>query len=86
MDSRAGKEAQGGIEFVRRSREVNNMPLEKPAYRDNIERIKDVFPNKELLNLKEVAMFCGIDVKTARKLFDMKNNYISVAKLARELS
>ena len=86
MDSRAGKETQGGIEFVRRSREVNNMPLEKPAYRDNIERIKDVFPNKELLNLKEVAMFCGIDVKTARKLFDMKNNYISVAKLARELS
>lgn len=62
------------------------MPLEKPSYRDNVERIKAVFPDKELLNKKEVAAFCGIDVKTVKKLFEMKNNYISVAKLARELS
>lgn len=62
------------------------MSREKEAYRDNLERIKNIFPNKEILNVKEVSMFCGVDVRTVRKLFDIKNNYISVAKLAREMS
>lgn len=62
------------------------MALEKPSYRDNLERIKAVFPNKELLRANEVAKFCGIDVRTVKKLFGIKNDYISVAKLAREMS
>ena len=49
------------------------MPLEKPSYRDNLERIKEFFPTKELL-------------KTVERLFNFKDGYISVAKLAREMS
>lgn len=62
------------------------MALEKPSYRDNLERIKAVYPDKEILATHEVAKFCGVDSRTVKKLFEMKNNYISVAKLARELS
>jgi hypothetical protein len=62
------------------------MPREKPAYRDNIERIKLMFPDKEVLSIKDVQKFSGLDYRTVKKLFDMPKNYISVAKLARELS
>ena len=63
-----------------------NMPREKEAYRDNVERIKLMYPDKELLSRKEVCTFCKIDYRTASKMFTFKNNYISVATLARELS
>ena len=43
------------------------MPIEKEAYRDNVERLKSFFPDKELLNMKEVSDFCGIDVRTVKK-------------------
>ena len=62
------------------------MPREKPAYRDNLERISERFPNKEMLTVKDVSAFCGLNIKTVKKLFEFKNNYISVAKLAREMS
>ena len=63
------------------------MALEKPSYRDNLERIKEVYPNKEMLNVKNVATFCGLNRKTAERLFGFsKDGYISVAKLAREMS
>lgn len=62
------------------------MALEKPSYRDNLERIKEKYPNKELLTTKDVADFCGIDIRTAKKRFDLTKNYISVATLARALS
>lgn len=39
------------------------MALEKPSYRDNLERIKEVYPNKEMLNVKNVATFCGLNRK-----------------------
>lgn len=62
------------------------MPREKPAYRDNLERIVGRFPNKEMLTVRDVSAFCGLDSRTAKKLFEFNNNYISVAKLAREMS
>lgn len=62
------------------------MPREKEAYRDNVERIKMMYPDKELLSKGEVCAFCKINYRTAAKLFSFKNNYISVATLARELS
>lgn len=62
------------------------MALEKPSYRDNIERIKEFFPDKELLNIKNVAEFCGLNRRTVLELFDFTKGYISVAKLAREMS
>lgn len=62
------------------------MALEKPSYRDNLERIKEVYPNKEMLKVKDVQKFCGLNRETVKKLFDFKEGYISVAKLAREMS
>ena len=32
------------------------MALEKPAYRDNLERIKAHYPDKEMLKVKDVQM------------------------------
>ena len=61
------------------------MALEKPSYRDNLERIKEVYPNKEMLNVKNVATFCGLNRKTVLELFGFNKGYISVAKLAREM-
>ena len=62
------------------------MALEKPSYRDNLERIKEAYPNKEMLKVKDVQKFCGLNRETVKKLFDFKDGYISVAKLAREMS
>ena len=59
---------------------------EKAGYRDNLERIVERFPDKELLTKKDVAEFCGVDRRRVGKLFPFKNNLISVATLARELS
>lgn len=62
------------------------MPIEKEAYRDNVERLKNFFPDKELLNMKEVSDFCGIDVRTVKKILNINDKYISIASLARKLS
>ena len=62
------------------------MALEKPAYRDNLERIKAQYPDKEMIKVKDVQRFCGLNRATVEKLFDFKDGYISVAKLAREMS
>lgn len=62
------------------------MPLEKLAYRDNLERLCEVFPNGEMLNMKQVKEFTGLSYPTVAKMFSFKNKYISKATLARELS
>ena len=62
------------------------MPREKELFRDNLERLEEKFPGKELFNIKEVSEFCGIDYRTTKKLFTFKNNFISKMKLASELS
>ena len=62
------------------------MAREKPSYRDNLERITAQFPNKEMLTVKDVCKFCGLNYRTAKKLFEFTNNYISVVKLARQMS
>lgn len=79
VDCNVGKEFLAEVE-------VNEMALEKPSYRDNLERIKEVYPNKEMLNVKNVATFCGLNRKTVLELFGFNKGYISVAKLAREMS
>ena len=67
------------------------MPREKEAYRDNLARI-DLFRVKEsisgeVLNKTQVKLFLGID-KESKLITSLpfKNNYISIATLARELS
>ena len=62
------------------------MPREKELFRDNLQRLEEKFPEKELFNVKEVANYCGIDQRTAKNLFTFKNNFISKIKLASELS
>ena len=63
------------------------MPREKEAYRDNLERIKNMYPDKELLRVSEVMRFLGMkNYNSVLKRFPFKDNYISVATLARELS
>ncbi len=63
------------------------MPREKEAYRDNLERIKAMYPDKEFLRVSEVMRFLGMKkYNSVLKRFPFKDNYISVATLARELS
>lgn len=63
------------------------MPREKPAYRDNLERIIERFPGKEVLTIKEVSEFTGKNPRTVSKYFPIKKGLgISIATLARELS
>lgn len=62
------------------------MPREKPAYRDNLERISEVYPNKELLSISDVARFTGLCNRVTAKRYPFKKNFISKATFARELS
>ena len=40
---------------------------EKPGYRDNLERLNELFPNCEAFNATQIAMIWGVDQKTAIK-------------------
>lgn len=63
------------------------MPREKEAYRDNLERIIEAFPGKEVLLVSEVARWLGKDPRTVKKLFPFKDGFgITIATLARCLS
>lgn len=59
------------------------MSREKEYYRDNLERITERFPNRELLTVKDVCSFTGLCYNTVRKRYPFKNNYITAATLAR---
>ena len=59
----------------------------KADYADNVQRIKQMFPDKELLTIGDVKKFTGIaDNRTAKRRFPFRYNAISVATLARCLS
>lgn len=70
------------------------MAREKEAYRDNLARLDEFFPGKEILTPNDVVAFTGVCRPTVMKLFDFnsklvgkrKDHFISKAKLARELS
>lgn len=62
------------------------MPREKEAYRDNLEAILNFTEGKFLLNIQEVADFCGIKRDTAKNRFFKDKNFVSAATLARMLS
>ena len=63
------------------------MAREKEAFRDNLQRLKEAFPNKEILNASEVARWAGMSRETVIKHYGIeKNKGISVATLARKLS
>lgn len=66
------------------------MPMEREAYRDNLERLKEQFPDKELLRIGEVQKFTGLSYRSVRDRFKEEfkrgKGYISIATLARRLS
>lgn len=43
------------------------MPREKPLFRENLDRLDEKFPNKEVLSFKEVSEFCGLSILTIKR-------------------
>ena len=63
------------------------MSRENEAYRDNLELIMEMFPDKKVLTIKDVVRSTGRDYRTVRKHFPfIEGMGISVATLARLLS
>ena len=62
------------------------MPREKELFRDNLERLDKAFPNKELLQKKDVITYTGAGYKIVTRMYEFNNNTISKVKLARALS
>ena len=69
------------------------MAREKEAYRDNLERILEAFPGKEIITQKELARWLHMDSRTVKATFPMKGGgtqgatcWIFVASLARAMS
>lgn len=65
---------------------MKDMAREKEAYRDNLERIHERYPDKEFLTVSDVSSFLGCCRAWCKRNFPFKGNYISKATLARELS
>lgn len=62
------------------------MAREKEAYRDNLERINEAYPDRELLSVTDVSKFVGRCRDWCKRNYPFKSNFISKATLARELS
>ncbi len=63
------------------------MGREKEDFRDNLERLEEKFPDKEMLSAREVADYLGLDIRTVRKYFPIKPHVgITKVALARAMS
>ena len=63
------------------------MSREKEDFRDNLERISQRFPGKEVLTYQEVCQYLGKTYKTVKKMFpDQKCGGVPVVSLAKALS
>lgn len=69
------------------------MAREKECYRDNLQRLDERFPDKEILTVSDVAAWTGLDRRTVTRLYGdrfmgkkHKCKYISKADLARAVS
>jgi len=70
-------------------RKENYMAREKENYRDNLQRLDERFPDKELLNVKEAAVWLGVDPRTVPKLLGSKvlpGSKVSKVALAKAIS
>lgn len=63
------------------------MGREKIDYRNNIEQLNRLFPDKEMLNCRDIMKVYGYKSETTvRNHFKLTNGKISKAKLARIMS
>ncbi len=63
------------------------MPRETEYYRDNLSRVMEAFPDKETLNITDIAKWWGVPVRVVtQKLGIHKGDYISKATLARKMA
>lgn len=68
------------------------MSREKELFRDNLVRLDEAFPGRELIKFAAAAEYCGVPTRTARedkkfpKQLVGKNLYVSKTKLASYLA
>lgn len=63
------------------------MPKESEYYRDNLARIYERFPGKEVFTISDIVKWWGVDCKTVKKhLGIQKGDLISAATLARKMA
>ena len=63
------------------------MPREKAGYRDNLELLNMKFPDKEMLDIREVMSFTGMCYNTVKKYIVFgPGNRVTKADLARQVS
>lgn len=62
------------------------MPREREGYRDMLADLREYFgPDHNLLTVKDVAKYCGIDPRTAAKRYDISKDGIMLVMLARKM-
>ena len=64
------------------------MPREKEGYRANYAMLNDRFPDKDMLNIKDVMTFTGLSRNTVKKRFCFVGSpgIVSKADFARQIS
>ena len=62
------------------------MPREKPGYRDNLERLIEYFPDREMLTRKDLCEFTGLSRPALANNYPFEGKYISKADFARLIS
>ena len=63
------------------------MPKEPEYYRDNLARITEAFPDKEVLTVSDIAKWWGVSSRVvSQELHLYKGEYISKASLARKMA
>ena len=67
---------------------MRTIPREREGFRDNLARLQEAFPDKELLTVSDVARYVGADRSTVRRWykFNATTHRISKVDLARAIS
>lgn len=45
------------------------MAREKPLFRNNLDRLDEAFPNREVLKYKDIADITGLSLRTVKKYY-----------------
>jgi len=62
------------------------LPREKECFRDNLERLDDRFPDREMLCRKDLCEFTGLSRNGLKANYPYPGRYISKADFARLIS